>query len=342
MRLYHKGMLVVVALSLAPSWTTADVLGVAGNYNAVAFANLTLFNGSSQGALAAGGIVPPPDYTASSEFDNFNVATSLTSGTNLVVGNGLSFGDANINGDVAATGPITMYNASVTGQVYYNDQADYDGVDNSTYEPSLQLPVDFATLETQLTNTSDCLSMLTPTGSTTDLAGAVVFTGTVIGQNVFTIDMAQLTKATSINIVLPPGATAIINVTNVTNVNAALPNATFLIDHAIAGNITWNFNGFGGLALSGPTDPDEGTPDGPPSTFEGSILAPTADLAFSNAALDGTIVAQSLTANYSTFDTPQGSSLITISAPLPESFLGGLCLFGGLWISRRITSRPNR
>jgi choice-of-anchor A domain-containing protein len=320
MRLICKSGITVAALWFAGATASAGVLGIAGNYNAFVFTLLSATDSSSEGALAVGGDVSVTDYT---------IGTSTSTGTNLVVAGDLSITNGLINGSAITAGSTTIFETGVTGDIttggdYTGDSGPtnggtifyggtYAGPPDATHQQvaSVTLPVDFPSVETQLTNTSDSLAALTNTGSSTDDANDLVFTGAEDGQNVFSVDADDLANATKITFNIPPDATAIINVIDADDSGTAfLPDADFDFD---PGQVVWNFDNFS--AVLG-------------SSFAGSILAPTSVVALGDGGVRGTIVADILTTD---------DEVLTI--PLPSSVWAGLVLLGGLWISRRAVYR---
>jgi choice-of-anchor A domain-containing protein len=320
MRLIRIGALTAATLWFAHATASADVLGVAGNYDAFSFTGIVLTDSTSTGALADGGI-----FTGT----NVTVATQLNAGINLVVGGDMVINGGIVNGTAIDSGidagNTTINEGGTTGDVYASGDYGGDGgpLDggtvyyggyyggllsyNNQYDPSITLPFDFATEESELLNTSDCLSLKLDTGLTTvDPNGDLVFSSVDSGQNIFSVNASDLSAASNITVDIPSGATAIINVVNDDGF-IALPDATFNFGGA---QVIWNIND--STFLEG-------------SSFSGSILAPTSYAQFTGGQVNGTLVANYI---YAT------DEVLTI--PSPASVWGGLLLLGGLGISRHV------
>lgn len=352
-KLFTLAAVVVAAIS---THAFADSLGVAQNYNAFIFGDMTQ-SSDSQGALAVGG-----NFTATS----YSVASSLpTTGTHLVVGgNLLTNSGGTINGTAYVGGNTTLNYTTVTQNLYTGGNFSGSGFANGTvyyggsysgpnwgpnnpgrsHVSSVTLPVDFNAAKTALTNLSTSLAALPTTGSFTDAYNALKLTGSVVGQNVFSISASILASATSISITLPAGAFAVVNILPVAgSTTISLPNVGFTYD---ATAVLWNLPDFTKITMS---------------SFKGSILAPNAAVKFSSGNLDGTLVASSLsgggelhnytfTHDFTLLPPDDGGdnnpSTTPPAAPLPSIPLTGLLLLSAvgahrLFLTRHRQSTPN-
>ncbi|HWB54948.1 MAG TPA: choice-of-anchor A family protein [Tepidisphaeraceae bacterium] len=321
-----------VVLGLSARFAPADVLGPADGYDALIFQNMT--SGSdSEGALAIGGTF---------NLNGYSVASHLgTTGTHLVVGGNLNMTGGSINGDTYVGGTATINNAGPAGNLYTDNYAGNNGPNKTVYYTgtysgpswinhtqisSFTLPVDFATAQTQLTQTSSALAGLVNTGTLINNYNSLIFSGTNSGLNIFSVDASLLAGCYGVTVSIPSGAYALINITGSTSVT--LPNVGFTFD---ANNVLWNLSGVNSLTMT---------------SFSGSVLAPGADVSTSYGQFDGTLVAKSFTGNtelhnYSfNHDIPTSSPGIS-TVPLPASAYAGLALLAGLGIYRRVRSAAN-
>jgi choice-of-anchor A domain-containing protein len=239
-------------------------------------------------------------------YTSYSIAQSLgNSGTNLVVGGNLNFSNGTIYGNTVVGGSATISSAS-TGSV-------------TSHVSTPTLPINFSAAQTNLTQTSTYLNGLSNTGSYVDAWGSLTFTGSNDGLNVFSIAASTLDSSYGITINIPSDAFAIVNVIGSTSVS--LPNVGFNFNST---DVLWNLSGVTTLSMA---------------SFNGSILAPSANVSFNNGALNGTLVANCLTGsgqlndvlfNHTVSQPNLGPSTSTV--PLPASVEGGLVLLSGMGI----------
>ena len=195
-----------------------------------------------------------------------------------------------VNGNVVVGGKATATNMAPTGSLsvrgdFYGSGFASGGINyggtyhgptwaSNTRVDSVNLPVDFAAAQTQLTDTSLSLSELVTNASVTNYYGGLTFNGTSDGLNVFSIDASTLAHATGITFNLSTDGYALVNVTGATA--DTLPNVGFNFD---ASDVLRNFYGVNNISMQ---------------SFAGSILAPTASINFSSGNLNGTLVALNL------------------------------------------------
>ncbi|HEY1686979.1 MAG TPA: choice-of-anchor A family protein [Tepidisphaeraceae bacterium] len=304
------------------------ILGVAQDYNAFIFGNMNQ-SSDSEGALAVGGNLTLTSYSVASSLGN--TGTHLVVGKNLTMITGGSVnGDSYIGGDasfgvVAPTGnvyDVGNYSSFVdpTGTVYYGKSFSAPSwVKPAVKDTSITLPVDFNQAQTDLTTTSKYLNGLTNTGTYVDSFGALTFTGSVDGLNVFSISASELAAGSEIHINIPSNGFAIVNVTGATSVT--LPNVGFWLNSA---DVLWNLYDFSSITMG---------------SFDGSILAPSAAVSFPSGDLNGTLVAASLddTVNGGsgelhnvpfTYNIPVLTGAPPTTVPLPPSVIAGGALLG--------------
>jgi choice-of-anchor A domain-containing protein len=302
----------------------AGVLGVAEEYNAFIFQNMNQTS-DTEGALAVGGNLILNNYSVGLDVSGSN--------TNLVVGGSLTFHGGSINGSTVVGGNATFTNTAPAGNVTVGGNYTSDNQPSGTvfYKgtfsapswanpgvavSSVTLPVDFSAAQTSLTQTSTSLKSMPSTGSFVDSFGSLTFTGTNAGLNVFSIAANTLDSSNGITITIPSGAFAIVNVTGSTSVS--LPNVGLNFNSA---DVLWNLSGVTTLSMS---------------SFDGSILAPSANVTFNSGALNGTLVANSLSGGGQLNEDLFQHTVLTPSfgptVPLPASVEGGLVLLAGMGI----------
>ena len=164
------------------------------------------------------------------------------------------------------------------------------------------------------------------------------------GVDVFDVSASDLAKSSSLVINASSTATVIINVIGTTD---SIQNAGFSLFGGIgdADHVLYNFSGATSLTLSG-------------VGVEGTILAPTATVTFNNGAINGSLIAFSVTGNGEThiFDGGHGASALfdgnlpgggdilpATAVPEPASYalmaIGGVALVGFARHQRRAIRR---
>ena len=235
----------------------ASGLGVASNFSAFYFENLHAYNSDIEGRVAVGG---------DASFSAYSVGTKLTNsnGTrdDLIVGGNLSFVNGqNFNGN-------TVYGTSVKTDMFGRPNGDI----------RQGKPIDFAAARTELTNLSNTWNGMKATGAVSNWYGALTLSGKNAGQNVFNLTAAQLWNANGITIKAPAGSTVLVNVSGA---NARMQFMGMNVEGTNNNKVVFNFNQATKLQLQG-------------IGFQGSIVAPNANLDFSNGAIHGTVVAKSM------------------------------------------------
>jgi choice-of-anchor A domain-containing protein/MYXO-CTERM domain-containing protein len=303
------------------------VLGVAEDYNAFIFHNRNQTS-DSRGAQAFGGNPTLNNYAAASA--RGNSTTNLVVGGNLPLNNGSINSNGNINNNAPADnvyvgGNDYGNNGPQSHMVYYEGTFSGPTWVPSTHVSSITEPVDFGAAETQPSQTSSSLSNWLTTGSLNDCCGTLTFTGANEGHKVFSIAAGTLDSSGGVNMDIPSDGFAIVNVTGSSTVS--LPNVGFNFNSS---NVLWNLSGVSTLNMT---------------SFNGSILAPTANVDFAYNVLNGTLVANSLSSGGELHNVPSNHTQIVPSfspgstVPLPNSAQAGLVLLGilgvGGWRHRR-------
>jgi choice-of-anchor A domain-containing protein len=160
-------------------------------------------------------------------------------------------------------------------------------------------PLATASTQSYIQGVATRWASLPANGSTVVKSGgktvAITLSGSNSAQNVFALNGADLAKAGSLNISVPSGSIAIINVNGTVD---KLQSFTIKLGGADSQHIVWNFFAATSLALSSVSVP-------------GTIWAPQAAVTFSSSPLNGSLVAASLTSSSS------GFTIARFVGPLP-------------------------
>ncbi|WP_179218784.1 DUF5057 domain-containing protein [Saccharibacillus sp. O23] len=246
----------------------------ASNIGFVTSGNLTITKGNIyNGAILAKGNLTAPGFN----FNEFSRA---------LIGGDLKFGYA--SGSAAQT----SYGGAYSGPNYLNPQPTQR--DATALKNEISQAFNFADSKSKLVQLSNSYANLTSNGtkqpaSGTDSGGVITLTGSNPGLNVFNITSADTTDMNDLKIIVPAGASAVVNISGGTlrlsNVVSADPSRTLI-----------NYTGTGNLYVgNAPTSlfPKTG---GNGSKVDSSVLAPNAivNYANGNGSLSGSIVANQL------------------------------------------------
>jgi choice-of-anchor A domain-containing protein len=227
----------------------------AANYNVLVLGDFSGQSSDIEGALAAGGNITLSAY---------EVGAKLTSARNgsatLVAGKSINFSNGQLDHGSAVA-------PSIHGDFYAG---------NGTKPAGNAL--DFAALQSQYSGYANTAASLAANGTTSNLSGTMALAGTLSGLNIFTVAGSDLSSAGVFSLSIPTGASALINVTGT---SASFQNMDFQVGGTSASNILFNFADGTTLTMNG-------------IGFVGSILAPNADVDFTNGKMDGQLVARSL------------------------------------------------
>lgn len=286
MRLYS--VLLAALLPALPALCFADPVapfGAASAYNLVALGSsayagtITLGTADSDGRIAANGAISTPG--------TFTIGSSTilndpygSSPDYAVVGTSLK-GTLNINGGGSTYIPgLTAGTGTVN---FANEQSKFPGSSNKTTGGS---GLNFSQMQTTLENLSEQLGGIPMNGTATiskTNSTVTVLTGTA-GINYFTISGALFASG-YLDIEIPAGATAIINV-----INSDPTATTYTLGHAIT---------VGGVQNHGDTDADadilfnfaDATSVDVSAGLDASVLAPFALLTDNGGQIDGNFIA---------------------------------------------------
>jgi choice-of-anchor A domain-containing protein len=287
----------------------------AANYNVIVFEDFTGTNCDVEGALAAGGNITLSAYAVGAKL------TAASDGENtLVAGKSIAFSNGQLyHGNAVA--PV------ISGDAYV-----------ASGSKILASAIDFESLKQLYTTKSAVDAARTANGSVFNQYGTMTLTGGVSGMNVFDIAGADTGSVGLFNLDIPTNAYALINVIGS---SASFMNIGFDVGSTSASHILFNFSDATSLSLGG-------------IGFEGSILAPHADVSFDNGHLDGQLVARSMSGtgqinevapDFSPFAsrTPFKASPAT-AAPEPGTWMMLIAGFGsiGMVMRRRSAAVWNR
>jgi large repetitive protein len=246
--------------------TAARQLTVAGTAIHLSDYNLFLlqdYNGGHdvQGKVAAGGNITMSGFAVGSGLPASNISQTLVAGGNLTLSHGGLWGDTFYGGTYSADSSVVSYRGTVAQGT----------------------PIDFAARFAELRGLSSQLAGLTINGTATRQSwGGIMLRGTSPSLNVFDVSASAFTGAKLLSIDAPAGSLVVINIRGA--------SATF--------------TGFG-TSFSGGIDPhgvlynfvDTTSITARGFGFQGTVLAPYANVDFSNGSWDGGLYAVSLTGN---------------------------------------------
>lgn len=213
-----------------------------------------------RGKVAAGGDISMDHFTVAAEIPSDNLENALVAGGNLNVSNGGVFGDAHYNGSTTANGTVTFYRGALSRYSSINFQERGD----------------------ELATLSWDVSSLARTGQTQFQSwGGLFLRGSEARVNVFWVDATQLSATRYFSLDIPGGSVAVINVFGD---NPTIANFANSYSGADARSVLFNF-------------PDATTITAYNYGFFGTVLAPNANVNFSNGSFDGGIYAGSMTGN---------------------------------------------
>lgn len=259
-------------------------LGQAADFNVFVRDDINVYSSDVEGRVAAG-----DDAT----FLNYGIGTGLpnSNGTrdDLIVGDALSYTNGQVfNGNIVYGSTAVLTNV---------------GIPNGSERQETGV-VDFTAIESHLLATAATLGA-EGHNMVTRLRGTnLTLAGTHPELNIFSVTAAQLAASRRITINVPVGSTTLINVrgtlVNLNNVGLRL------FGGANSSTILWNMFQATSVNMSA-------------IQMRGSILAPNADVNFTNGEMYGTLAARSLTGN-GQFHMSNTNVRITLQDP---STLGG-------------------
>lgn len=286
----------------------------AKDFNLYTLHDFTASGSDVEGRVAVGGNATLNGYSIA-------LKQPSSSGTpqSLVVNGALKFTNGSVwNGNIVAGAGSSLTN--VNGP---------DG--NPTTISSATSPIDFATENARLLALSADLGASAATGTTNFQYGGLTLTGASTGLNIFTVSGADLASANGFTINAPAGAFALVNISGAID---AIQNMGMNLSGITASNVLLNFYQATSLTIGG-------------ISIQGAILAPKADVKFNNGAINGAVIAGSLTGygqiNYVPYaGTLLDPKVVTSSVPEPATWAMLLCgfgLVGGALRRRRVSAQ---
>jgi choice-of-anchor A domain-containing protein len=240
---------------------TVYTLGAAADFNLFAIDDVDAFSSDVEGRVAVGDQATFTGYGIGDRLPNSNgTRDDLIVGTDLVYTNGQVF----------------------NGNIVYGTSGDLQSVGIPNGDDRQQAGVvDFAAADADLTNTANVLGGELPNGLTKIRYSNITLRGTHPTINIFYVTEAQIENARSLQLIVPNGSSVLINVEGG---DLDISNIGFRFRGALPGNVLWNFR-------------DAQTIDLSAIGWQGSLLAPNADLTFNNGQFTGTAVVNSMTGN---------------------------------------------
>lgn len=288
-----KRFVITALAGLVAASAFAGPFGAAGDYNVFVGENFNSSNSDTEGKLAAGGSVTLNNYDVGLKNPGGAV---LSSGTDLIFNNGMIRGDAYYG---------TSYSAS---NVSYTNGG----------SAMLGSPVDANGAYQSLVSLSAFMSGLQANGTTNKPYSTVLLEGSDSGLNIFDLDASMLNSASDINIIIPDGATAVVNVSG-SNVN--LPNFGYNIngsqDPEKFRKVIWHLKDAQTVTMN---------------SLNGTFFAPNADVNGGYGAVNGQFFAKSFN-GHTQFNWQSYNG--TEAVPEPATMLGLALGLGALAAARR-------
>ena len=335
-------MALLAAVSLTSAYANPLTLGQAAGYNVFVFNNFTEYNTDAQGTMAVGGNFAPSNggsFTIAGALSNGAGSYDLVVGGNFTMsGNSMGGGDLYVGGNLNWSDPSLPHNAYVVGSVSNSGgggsaggtvyhEGSYSGpsyVSNQhVASGSIPTPINFLSAQTSLDSLSTTLAGETPNGTVTSAYGTYTLTGTSSGINIFNLSDSSYSGAT-INITAPAGSTVIINVAGSAD---SFSGGSINLNGVTNNDVIFNFNAATSLTVGS-------------IAFNGTILAPFANVTGNYGQIDGELIALSDAGTTQLNDEvfngnlgnapggSQGSQNVQTTTPEPATWLmltGGLC-----------------
>jgi choice-of-anchor A domain-containing protein/uncharacterized repeat protein (TIGR01451 family) len=259
---------------------TGGALGVAGAFNIFVLGQVTQSYTDSEGRVAAAGDVRLTGYGIGSALPNSDGQRD-----DLVVGGRLTYDQGQVfNGNIVNGGTAVLQNV---------------GLPNGTARQGA--PVDFAAARTQLDALSAAFAGLAVNGAAADTYGTLRLAVADPKLDVFSLSASELASANGLNITAPAGATVLVNVSGTA---AQMQYFGMTVSGTDQQHVLFNFVDATSLTMAG-------------ISVQGSVLAPCADVTFSNGNLEGTLVAGTLTGSGEFHNFPTLAQIPT-QMPAPD------------------------
>jgi len=262
------------SITILASIGFASGLGPADGFTIFTIESYQANNTDCTGRIAVGG---PATY------NNFGVGSDLinSDGTrdDLIVAGSLSWNNGqSFNGNVQVTGSANMNNV---------------GMPNGIVGSSVS--IDFEDAERDLQELSDALFLETANGSVSNSWGQLNMTGTDPDMNIFYLSQSDLNPLWGMSITVPQGSSVLVNV----NHHAMqLNNFQPVLNGCDASDVLFNFPIANSVQMNS-------------IGWQGTILAPSANIQFNNGQIDGALVCRTIQGNGESHHAPFDGELPT-------------------------------
>ncbi|MCS6919765.1 MAG: choice-of-anchor A family protein, partial [Fimbriimonadales bacterium] len=240
-----------LALAVMYGSAFANPLGTVAQFNLVSFGDMTAQNSDVEGKVAVGG---------NANLQNYSIAFKDQGGDAFQVGGNVTFTNGTIYGNLRHAGTASLTNV--------NFSAGGSAIQGPT-------PFDFAAAYTFLRQHSTFWAGLTPNGTVTNFFGELRLQGSSNSLNIFNINANDLVGINGVNILVPNGSTALINVSG-SSVN--FPNIGYNYNssqnNALFQKVLWNLHQANSMSVN---------------SLRGSVLAVDAALNGSFGAIEGQV-----------------------------------------------------
>ena len=270
----QQSLISLASTTLLTSIGLANGLGPADGFTIFTIESYQANNTDCTGRIAVGG---PATY------NNFGVGSSLpnSNGTrdDLIVAGTLSWNNGqSFNGNVQVIGSANMNNV---------------GMPNGSVGDSVA--IDFDDAETELQLLSNALFSSSANGCVSNSWGQLNMTGSDPDINIFHLSQSDLNPLWGMSITVPQGSSVLVNVDHHA---MQLNNFQPVLNGCSPSDVLFNFPIANSVQLNG-------------IGWQGTILAPTANIQFNNGQIDGALVCRTIQGNGESHHAPFDGDLPT-------------------------------
>ena len=272
--LAQQSLISLASTTLLTSMGLANGLGPADGFTIFTIESYQANNTDCTGRIAVGG---PATY------NNFGVGSSLpnSNGTrdDLIVAGTLSWNNGqSFNGNVQVIGSTNMNNV---------------GMPNGSVGD--RVAIDFDDAETELQLLSNTLFSCSANGRVSNSWGQLNMTGSDPDINIFHLSQSDLNPLWGMSITVPQGSSVLVNVDHHA---MQLNNFQPVLNGCSPSDVLFNFPIANSVQLNG-------------IGWQGTILAPTANIQFNNGQIDGALVCRTIQGNGESHHAPFDGELPT-------------------------------